>query len=68
MASKAPKKSVHDRMIDAEVRGNKWLADANEAAEKGDHETAEKYYAKGQFWLDRYNLLAGIGEKPAPKR
>jgi len=55
-------------MIDAEVRGNKWLADANEAAEKGDHETAKKYYAKGQFWLDRYNLLAGIGEKPAPKR
>jgi hypothetical protein len=30
-----------------------------EAAERGDHVKAEKLYAKGQYWLDRYNKLAG---------
>lgn len=50
---------LRDRIIDAEVRGSRWLADGNEAAEKGNATKAEKCYAKAQFWLDRYNKLAG---------
>lgn len=49
----------HSKMVDAEERGGKWLADANEASERGDHAKAERLYEKAQFWLDRYNKLAG---------
>lgn len=57
--SYAEKRPLHERKLDAEVRGSKHLADANEAAERGDKDKAEKLYAKSQFWLDRYNRLAG---------
>lgn len=53
------KKTLQERILDAEFWGNKYLADANEAAEKGDHKKAERLYEKGQFWLDRYNKLTG---------
>ena len=52
-------KSKHDRMIDAEQNCGKWKADGNEAEERGDYAKAEKCFAKAQFWLDRYNRLAG---------
>jgi hypothetical protein len=52
-------KTLKDKIIDAEERGNKWLADGNEAAERGDNAKAERCYEKSQFWLDRYNKLAG---------
>ncbi|RWX72575.1 hypothetical protein [Mesorhizobium sp. M2A.F.Ca.ET.039.01.1.1] len=55
----APKKSLAERLIQAEVLGSRYLADGNEAAERGDHDKAEKLYDKSQFWLDRYNKLAG---------
>jgi hypothetical protein len=55
--NKTPKKSLHERWIDAEARGCKYLADANEAQESGKRELAEKLYDKGQFWLDRANQL-----------
>jgi hypothetical protein len=45
------------KALDAEVRGNRWLASANEAREAGKKELAERRYAKGQFWLDRFNRL-----------
>lgn len=54
-----PKRSLNERKIDAEIRGSAYLADANEAKERGDHVKAEKLYEKSQFWLDRYNKLAG---------
>ena len=47
------------KAIDAEERGNRWLADANEAAEAGNKAKAERCYEKGQFWLDRFNRLTG---------
>lgn len=53
------KKSLNERIIEADTRGCRYLADANEAAERGDHEKAEKLYAKGQIWLDRLNKLLG---------
>lgn len=59
MSSRKPKRPLAERILEAEERGNRALADANEAAERGDHEKAATLYAKGQFWLDRYNRLAG---------
>ncbi|WP_313666293.1 hypothetical protein [Shinella sp.] len=55
----ATKRTLEERMIDAEMRGNRYLAEANEAEERGHQAKAEKLFDKGQFWLDRYNLLAG---------
>ena len=48
-----------EKIIEAEQRGSKWLADGNEAAERGNHTKAERCYEKAQYWLDRYNRLAG---------
>lgn len=50
---------LSERIIDAEERGNRYLADANEAAENGKEAKAEKLYEKGQVWLDRANKLRG---------
>ena len=52
-------KTLQEKMIEAEVRGSTYLADANEAAERGCATKAERLYEKSQFWLDRYNKLAG---------
>lgn len=68
MRVKVPQKSLKARQLDAEVRSSQWLADGNEARESGNIARAEKCYAKSQFWLDRYNLLAGKREKPAPRQ
>lgn len=54
-----PAEFLNQQIIDADERGNRWLAKANEASEKGQHEKAEKLYAKGQYWLDRSNKLRG---------
>lgn len=61
------KKSHHEGLIDAQVRGSQWLADGNEAHESGSIEKAECCYDKAQFWLDRANLLSGYSDRPAPK-
>ena len=68
MPANAPKTTLKERTLDADVRSSQWLADGNEARESGDMVKAEKCYAKSQFWLDRYNLLAGKGEKSGPRR
>lgn len=52
-------KPIAERIAEADDRGNRYLADANEAQENGKFAKADKLYAKGQFWLDRYNKLAG---------
>ncbi|WP_432263004.1 hypothetical protein [Cupriavidus sp. TMH.W2] len=62
-----PKKSLHERKLDAETRASRWLADGNEARERGDLARADEYYAKSQYWRDRAILLAGEGDRPAPK-
>lgn len=46
-------------LVEADMEGCRYLADANEASERGQHDKAERLYTKGQFWLDRYNRLAG---------
>lgn len=46
-------------ILEADVEGSRYLANANEAAEAGNQAKADRLYAKSQFWLDRYNKLAG---------
>lgn len=52
-------KTLNERMIEAEEFASRYLANGNEASERGNHAKAERLYEKGQFWLDRYNKLAG---------
>ena len=52
-------KSLRERQIEAETRCGQYLADANEAEERGDWSKAEKLRSKQQFWLDRMNKLLG---------
>ena len=47
------------KAIQAEQRASKWLADGNEAAERGNDAKAERCYEKAQYWLDRFNKLSG---------
>lgn len=49
--------TLRDKIIQAEVNGSKWLADGNEAEERGNMAKADKCFSKAQFWLDRYNKL-----------
>lgn len=62
-----PKKSLRERIQDADVRSGMYLGNANEASEAGNQALADKLYAKSQFWLDRYNHLVGNGERRRPK-
>lgn len=58
----APKKTEFKVDVDAEERASHWLAEANEARERGNKAKEEKCLAKGQFWLDRANKRRGWGE------
>ena len=57
------KKPLSERIAQAEAMAAKWLADANEYAEKGNSRKAEQCEARCQFWLDRANNLRGWGEE-----
>lgn len=46
-------------IADVEERGSHWLAEGNEAEEKGDKKKAEHCFEKSQFWLDRANKMRG---------
>jgi hypothetical protein len=54
------KKTLEQKIIDAHEMASKWLADGNEASEKGNHAKAERCYEKSQFWLDRAHKLEGV--------
>ncbi len=54
-----PQKTIADRVAEADARGSGWLARANELAEAGKKEQAERCYEKGQYWLDLSNRLRG---------
>ena len=53
------KKTLSERIAHADMMGGRYLADANEANEKGQKEKAEKLYDKCQYWLDVSNKLRG---------
>lgn len=52
-------KSLSEKIAEADERGGKLLADANELAERGKHKEAERLYERCQYWLDRSNKLRG---------
>ena len=51
-------------IVEADMEGCRYLANYNERVERMGREdaAAARLYAKGQFWLDRYNKLTGNGE------
>ena len=53
------KKSLSEKIADADARGGYWLALGNEHSESGRRKQAEKCYDKVQYWLDRSNKLRG---------
>lgn len=53
--------TTREKIIEAEQRGAHWLAEGNEAEERGNTVKAERCFAKAQHWLDRYNKLVGNG-------
>ena len=59
MKRPAANASTQDKMIYADMQGSHWLAKANETYEGANTTLADKYYDKGQYWLDLYNRLAG---------
>jgi len=61
------KKPIASRILDANARCNQWLADGNAAEDAGNRARASRCFEKSQFWRDRYNLLTGRSDRPAPK-
>jgi hypothetical protein len=51
------RRTLKERVLEAEVKGSQWLAKGNEYTEAGKHEQAQRCYDRSQFWLDRYNKL-----------
>lgn len=49
----------NEAILKADILAGRYLGNANEAEERGDHAKAEKLYAKSQYWLDRLNKLLG---------
>lgn len=52
-------KTLQEKILDADERASRYLADGNEASESGKAAKAERLYEKSQYWRDRYNKLAG---------
>jgi len=49
------------KVLDADIRASRYLGDYNERVERLGREdvTAQRLYAKAQYWLDRFNKLSG---------
>ncbi|WP_139133064.1 hypothetical protein [Pandoraea sp. ISTKB] len=52
-------KEISEKIADADLRGNQWLAKARAAEERGDNRRAEECCRKGNYWLSRSNKLRG---------
>lgn len=51
-----------ESIMKADHFASKYLGDYNERVEAGKNDaTAERLYAKAQYWLDRLNKLSGNG-------
>lgn len=59
--TKLTEAEINQKVAEADERGGRYLADANEAAERGQTAKAERLYEKVQYWLDRSNKLRGAG-------
>jgi hypothetical protein len=60
MTTDTKKRSIADRVADADMRGSNWLARANALTAEGKYKRAARCHEKGQFWLDRSNKLRGL--------
>ena len=45
------------RRIEVEEKAGNWLYLGNRASERGEHEKAERHYARSQKWHDKMNEL-----------
>jgi hypothetical protein len=66
----SPKKTLQERIAEADGRACMYLGNYNELIEGGypeDGPKAQKLYSQSQFWLDRYNLLTNQGDRRAQK-
>lgn len=54
-------KSLSEKIADAEANASRHLADFNELNERGrgNSKKAQEHCRKGQYWLDRANVLRG---------
>lgn len=66
--SKTPKKTLGERIADADERANRWLADGNDALERGNKDKANECFEKCQYWKDRYTLLKNQAERAGPSQ
>lgn len=48
-----------DKAQTYEMHASKWLADGNEAEERGNRAKAEACFEKAQYWLDKANVARG---------
>jgi hypothetical protein len=55
-----------ERLIEAEEKAGYWQHLGNLAAERGNHELAERHYERSQKWRDTMNRLLGNGDGRTP--
>lgn len=59
------KRTLKERILEAETKANNWLARANELREAGKDDTCAM--EKAQRWLDKLNALEGKGRGLTPR-
>ncbi len=47
------RQTLQAKLSDYSMRASHWLAEGNQASERGNHRRAERCYEKSQFWHDR---------------
>jgi hypothetical protein len=57
-----PRRTVHERIVDAETRSARALGNANEARERGRPHAEARWLYSAQKWLDTANRLRGYGD------
>ena len=55
-----------ERLTEAEAMAGYWQHLGNLAAERGNHELAERHYERSQKWRDTMNRLLGNGDGRTP--
>lgn len=61
------RRSLHERIVEADSNAARYLGNFNEANERGDRKAAERLFWQAQRWLDKANDLRGMGSgDPAP--
>ncbi len=56
------KRTIAERVIEADQMGEHWKYLGNRAMERGNLEMAERHYARVEKWMDKSNRLRGNGD------